>query len=253
MRIKSHQTVWIFLILVFSFADREFLFGRNRFNNDEYDGNSLVASNVFLRSSLIPSENVLSSDPMRPPSKVKAFFLSFLIPGAGEYYVGAKKTAKVFMGTEILLWSTYLSFRVYGNWKRSDYELFAVTHAGVHGTEKDHAYYVAMENYNSLREYNEAKLQQRRLADLYPEDGTYYWQWDSSSSRKKFATLRISSDRAFNRSLFVIGGILLNHLISGIDAMRLARKADKLHRKQMQIGVAGLPEGGFVVGLWKTF
>jgi hypothetical protein len=253
MRIKSNKTVWIFSILVLLFTNGEFLFGLDGLNRAESNGNSPYDSNAFLRSALISSEDASSSDQMKPPSKAKAFFLSFLIPGAGEYYVGSKKMAKVFLGTEILLWSTYLSFRVYGNWKRHDYELFAMTHAGVHATGKDHAYYVAMEDYNSLHEYNEAKLRQRNLSDLYPEDQEHYWRWDSSNSRKKFTTLRISSDLAFNRSLFVIGGILLNHLISGIDAMRLARKEDQLHQKQMQIGVAGLPEGGFVVSLWKTF
>ena len=242
------------LLITFFLVHGGNLFGLDGSEQSEKDDLSMGSSPVFFRAALVssPSESSVSERPA-PPSKAKAFFLSFLLPGAGEYYAGSKKMAKIFLGTETLLWSTYISFRMYGNWKKNDYELFAVSHAGIQTSGKDHKYYVAMENYNSLREYNEAKLRQRNLADLYPEDKQHNWQWDNKDSRNKFGALRVSSDRAFNRSLFVIGGIFINHLISGIDALRLARKEEKRHNQDIQVGVAGLPEGGMVVGVWKVF
>jgi hypothetical protein len=250
---NQYRTVRIFLVVLLVIHGGA-LFGLNGLERSENEDRTADIAPVFSRAALISSANESAVSERRvPPSKAKAFFLSFLLPGAGEYYTGSKKMAKIFFGTEVLLWSTYMSFRIYGNWKKSDYELFAVSHAGIQPSGKDHDYYVAMENYNSLREYNEAKLRQRNLSDLYPEDEQHHWQWDNKDSRKKFGTLRVASDQAYNRSLLVIGGIVVNHLISGIDALRLARKEEKKVNQDVHVGVAGLPEGGVVVSLWKIF
>ena len=41
------------------------------------------------------------------PSPRRAFLYSALVPGAGEYYAGAKRKAAVFFGLEVLAWSLY--------------------------------------------------------------------------------------------------------------------------------------------------
>ena len=51
------------------------------------------------------------------------------------------------------------------------------------------------------------------------------WEWDSESSRKRFRSLRLSSKRAFQRATFAGGAILLNHLVSAIDAAFQGRRA----------------------------
>jgi hypothetical protein len=164
--------------------------------------------------------------------------------------------ASIFFGAEVLLWSTFASFRVYGNWKKHDYEQFAVSHAGITLSGKDRDYFVALEHYDNLRAYNEAKLKERDFDALYPETSEYDWQWDSRSSRLEYETLRVASDRAFERSLIVIGGIVLNHLVSAVDALRLGRKARDGSRpaeSSLQVGLAGLPEGGIRVMAVKHF
>jgi len=217
-------------------------------------GNGLrysINSSGFDRALLISSAEGESSYPHS--SKVKAFFFSFTLPGAGEYYAGSSKMAKVFLGSEAILWATYFSFRTYGNWKKNDYQQFAVSHAGVKLSGKDHQYFVNIENYNDIREYNDAKLRQRDAGALYPENKDYTWQWDSKSSRLRYVKLRVASDRAYNRSLFVIGGVILNHIVSGIDAIRVVRKNQGLRKSGVKVGVIGLPEGGIILTLWKVF
>lgn len=205
----------------------------------------------FDASLLIRSqEPIVPESNLKSPSELKAFLLSFVLPGAGEYYAGSKKMAKIFFSSEVLLWTTYLSFRTYGNWKKDDYQQLAVSHAGVNLSGKDHQYFVNIENFNTLREYNEAKLQQRQFDELYPETSYYNWQWDSEASRQHFEKLRIASDKAYNRSLFVIGGIIVNHIISGIDALRIAKRSQKEREHMIHMGVAGLPEGGMLVLFW---
>lgn len=207
-------------------------------------------SSDFHRSSLTGSEKTVTE---KTPSKARAFLLSFILPGTGEYYAGSKKMATIFLGTEVLLWTTYFSFRIYGHWKKHDYQLYAVSHAGISPAGKDQQYFVDIENYHNIREYNEAKLRQRNVGALYPENESYRWQWDSETSRLEYEKLRIKSDHAYSGSLFVIGGILANHIISGIDALRIAKKRERMSENRVRFGVVGLPEGGVVVSLWKKF
>ena len=65
--------------------------------------------------------------------------------------------------------------------------------------------------------------------------------------------MRVASDKAFNRSLFVVAAIILNHISSGIDAVRIARKAGPPQENPARIGFLGLPEGGMVVSLSKSW
>lgn len=211
------------------------------------------AAEPFHRSLLVPAENTSNLiQENKLPSRGKAFILSFLLPGAGELYAGSPKMAKIFFGVEVALWATYASFRAYGHWKEEDYKRYAVAHAGVTLAGKDHQYFVDVENYPNIRAYNDAKLQQRDVAAMYPETDEWAWAWDSEKSQKRFEKLRLASDDAYSNSLFVIAGILINHIVSGIDAMRIARKAQKAENT-LQLGMAGLPEGGAVLKISQKF
>jgi hypothetical protein len=188
------------------------------------------------------------------PSRAKAFFLSLAVPGAGEYYAGSKKAATVFFGAECTLWAVFGGFKSYGAAWEHDYRIYAAAHAGVvDPAGKGHDYYANIENYMTVVDYNDAKLQQRDLRALYPEGRGFDWKWDSIESRRRFEQMRIRSDRAMRNSTFVIGGIVLNHLISGIDAIRAARANGRSGGEGVKVGVAGFPEGGGMVWLVKRF
>jgi len=205
----------------------------------------------FHSSMLVSAADTV--DTVKKPSKAKAFMLSLLVPGTGEWYAGSNGMAKIFFGTEVALWTTFASFRIYGGWIRDDYQSFAAAHAGVDPSDKDHAYFVAVENYMNIQAYNQAKLQQRDLSAMYPEDENYSWDWDSDSSRESFEKMRVKSDKAFSRSMIVVGAIVINHVISGIDAVRVANSKGKKTSPPVHVAVAGLPEGGAVISVWKVF
>lgn len=185
------------------------------------------------------------------PSPGKAFMLSLLLPGLGEYYAGNRVMSRVFGLTELTLWSTFFGFRFYGSRMRTDYELYAVAHAGVDPAGKNNDYFVNIENYADLRAFNNAKLQQRQLAAMYPETEEYWWEWDTESSRRHYERMRIGSDRAYDRATIVVAGIVLNHMISGIDAMRVARRAGAETRAT--VGFFPLREGGLMCACRFTF
>jgi hypothetical protein len=182
--------------------------------------------------------------------RARAFFLSLVLPGAGEYYAGSKKAAWLFLGTEMALWCGYGAFRTYGDWKKDDYRLFAAVHAGVDLSGKGHAYFVDMENYSTLLDYNDAQLQKRYPQGMVPEDKAHFWSWDSDASQMHFKSLRLSSDRAYSRSLIVVGAIVVNHIVSGIDAVRAAKKKEKLY---LHIGIREFGKNGIGITLVKRF
>ena len=250
---KVNKVFWLMYLIVF-LSQSELSFGGSNSNRSEKEPALFGSPAGFNRSSLVYSQDTIVhvSNP-KSPSKLKAFLLSFILPGVGEYYAGSKRLTKIFLSSEIILWTAYFSFRTYGNWKKDDYIQLAVSHAGVNASGKDHQYFVNIENFDHIRAYNEVKLRQRQFDELYPENGYYSWQWDSETSRLTFERLRIASDTAYHRSLFVIGGILVNHIISGIDALRLAKKSRQESENPLRIGVAGLPEGGMMVLFWKPF
>lgn len=197
-----------------------------------------------------------SQDP-RLKAKGKAFLYSLLLPGAGEYYVGNKTMAKVFFFTEVILWASAISFDSYSNWKRDDMYVYAATHAGAHAEDKPAQYFVDIGNYDNIYEYNDAKQRQREFYKVYSED-EYYWSWDSQENRDKFENMRISSDRAHNRAIFAIGGIIANHLVSAIDAVWQSNRYNKRIKNEqnsegMRLRFDAHPAGYYAMTLEKRF
>jgi hypothetical protein len=153
----------------------------------------------------------------------KAFFLSLLIPGAGQYYVGEKGWAKTFLLSEGLLWLGYAGFREYGSWRENDYRVFASVHAGVDPEGKDAEFFNDVGFYDSVFERNRVTLwEEGPEALLVPEGSQPSWAWDGEASRLTFRSLRSSSLTARERSLYVVGGIIMNHVMSAIQAARSA-------------------------------
>lgn len=221
-------------------------------SKDGTKDNDAAGKKEFHKSLLLQSEQSQPLSNFHSPSRGKAFLLSFLLPGLGEYYAGSKKMAKVFLGTEVALWTTFFSFRIYGDWRKDDYKNFAIAHAHINPTGKNHDYFVDIEHYDDIRAYNQSKLQKREVDKLYPDNKEYSWKWDSKKNRLKYEQIRMSSDRAFSNSVLVVGVVVLNHLVSGIDAMRVARKADK-KISEVKMGFFPVPGGGIQFCLAKKF
>ncbi len=169
-----------------------------------------------------------------------AFLRSLLIPGAGEHYLGHRTLAKSFFITEISLWVGLFSFRAYGKWLRDDAIAFAATHSGAYTDGKPSQFFVDIGNYINVDEYNDAKQRMRQFDKVYTDESDF-WQWDKDINRHDFEQMRIASDRAYNRSVFVLGGIFANHIISAFDAVwrtrSYNRKVDKMNEGSVHLNV----------------
>ncbi len=154
-----------------------------------------------------------------------AIIYSLLLPGMGELYAGSYSSGKYFTIAEGALWATYFGFNTYGNWQKDNYKSFAASNARVINNGKNSDYYANIGLYLSINEYNETQAFDRNFAAMYnPEQ--YYWNW-TSQDRKTYRNMWLSSENAYNDLRFVVGAMILNRIISAINAVRLVSKYNK--------------------------
>jgi TM2 domain-containing membrane protein YozV len=153
-----------------------------------------------------------------------AFLMSLIVPGTGQLYAGRFDVGKYFMISEASLWLTYISFTIYGNWLLNDAYNFAVIHAGIDKNGKSDQFFLDIANWDNVTEYNNDKLSTGQYNLLYyPENGWGFY-WDQVSNRKIYREDKLAADRIKNDRLFIIGAVLVNHVISAISAIFVTNK-----------------------------
>jgi hypothetical protein len=176
----------------------------------------------------VRAESAMFDDaiPAAKKSAGLAALYSIVLPGAGEYYAGGLEAAKYPLIAEGALWLTWGTMQYYGGWMRNDARRFAVLHAGVATTDASDQFYVDVSNFSNTYDYNEKKLRDRSPDLVYSTPATA-WQWDSDGNRQQFREQRVSSERVFNNARFVVGAMLVNRIVSAINAARLARQFNR--------------------------
>ena len=170
---------------------------------------------------------ILQSETPEKKSVGKAMLYSLLLPGMGEFYVGNKSSGKLFLGIEILAWSTMLINKSYYSSLKNDYKTYASQHAQVIRASKGAQYWIDIGKYNNVYAYNEQRANERRIEELYDETGTDYWSWESQKKRFTYDRKRLSAVNIKDREVYFFAGILVNHLVSAINAVRLARRHNR--------------------------
>jgi hypothetical protein len=160
-------------------------------------------------------------------SRYRAALYSLLIPGAGQYYLGKKRTARYYFAAEAITWIGYLSFRTYGNWKKDDYIKFGAVHANAQLEGKSDEFLAWVGFYENIREFNTfgrvGDPDRPYLADT-PEN---HWEWQTPAYREAWRDIRNRSKEAYRRADFMIGVAIVNRVISVIDAIRSAGRMDR--------------------------
>ena len=146
---------------------------------------------------------------------------SAVLPGLGQIELGEKKRSKVFLLLEVTLLATCLGSYYFSDKQIKNYKSFSADHAGVNIRNKNHKYWVDIGNYIDYRVYNQEHLRFRESEDLYLSDQE--WHWDLDMNRKKFKKMRINADIMKRRTNFIIGSIIINHIVSSIDVHYLKR------------------------------
>ncbi len=148
---------------------------------------------------------------------------SAILPGWGEEALQKSKRARIFRLTEVSLVSACITAYTFSGHQANQYKSFAVEYAGVDSRGKNHEYWVDLGNYTDMANYNDEHLRFRDMKNLYPENEGWDWSWDSKENKKSFEKMRIRSDLLALTGKFILGGIVVNHIVSAIDALYLTR------------------------------
>lgn len=155
-----------------------------------------------------------------------AIIYSLLLPGMGELYGGNYSSGKYFTAAEGLLWISYIGMNTYAGWKKDDYKSLAVKNAGVTPDGKDDKFYATIGEYPSVDNYNNIKTLEYNFAEMY-DANKYYWNWQSNNDRKNYRNLWVKSEQAYNDLRFIVGGMIINRIISAINAARIVSLYNK--------------------------
>jgi hypothetical protein len=211
---------------------------------------ALVLKEAQVRSASNPTLDITPSGESEK-SVVLAIAASLILPGMGELYAGSFESGKYHLIAEGGLWLTYAGFRMHSNWLRQDAQTFASQHASANFVNKDDQYSVNIGNFNTTEEYNDEKGRNREFDLIYqPSRPDYQWNWDFEANRLRFREMRIHSGEVKNNSKFVIGVIVINHLLSAFSA---GKKASAYNRSlstmdQLEIQTYALNDGTKIDG-----
>jgi hypothetical protein len=189
-----------------------------------------------------------------------AVIYSLLLPGMGELYAGGFGSGKFFLMGEAALWVTYAAFEIHGNDLRDGARSYAAARASVQISGKDDQFFVDVGNFATMDEYNDKRLRDRQPARLYSVAEGQWWQWDSENARLNFREQRVSSEDMYNNRKFVGAAIVINHIVSAINAARAALSFNSSLEKslgsvELSSRVLGSPgrEHGVLVTVSKSF
>ena len=125
--------------------------------------------------------------------------------------------------TESVIFISILGSYSNSNKFESNYQAYAAQHAGVSPIGKNRQYWIDIGNYSSIDQFNEEHLRWRDFNAVYEQDKNWNWAWNDDGNRIFFEKMRIKADTWKLRASFLIGGMVLNHIISAIDALYLFR------------------------------
>ncbi len=184
-----------------------------------------LKSRIDLKDSPIPELN-LGTNSKEEKSGTLAFLYSFLIPGMGELYINRYDVGLYFTAAEGALWLGLSGLNYYGNWQRDNYKDYAAVHAGIDLANKNENYFATISSYLNINDYNTEKYLNREFHKVL-DVNTHSWNWPSNDARKKYRSMWVSSESAFNNIRFAAAMIIVNHLVSAINAVILTNKYNR--------------------------
>ena len=169
---------------------------------------------------------------------------SLLLPGMGELYADAYDMGKYFTIADGILWGTYIGMSSYTSWQEDNYKSYAAVNAGVDNSNKDADYYATISEYSNIESYNDQKALERNFDEMYNEQ-VYFWKWQTSEERETYRDMWLSSEQTSNDLRFIVGGLLLNRVVSAINAARLVSKYNSRLEEQtswnISVGFQSIP------------
>jgi len=165
-----------------------------------------------------------------------AILYSMILPGMGELYAENFGSGKYFTIAEVTLIGVYFGVNSYGNWKKDNYQAFAGSAGSVNLQGKNDDYFARIGEYKDIEQYNDIKSLNRQFDEMY-DPASFYWEWKTDEERERYRDMWLSSQHAYNNLRFVVGAMLLNRLISTINAVRSVTAYNKALESKNESGL----------------
>lgn len=237
-------------------------FGHDSPRLSEIETPFLAQNNSSLKQRVETS--LAGQSPGERKSIQKAFLLSAILPGAGEFYMGSKTRMLIFGGIEVLSWTGYLTYHHKGKDKEDEFRKFADEHWSLDdyiefintefldGTnwryeidnynpddwDSIHIYlppsfihdvidawlHDKQQYYEMIGKYYEYQFGGGWDDNTQPSDTLYQWL---SGRAEHYEDMRDESNKFLKRAKWGIGAALVNRVLSAFDAALLARSHNK--------------------------
>ncbi|MGD8395096.1 MAG: hypothetical protein PVF43_06445 [Candidatus Eiseniibacteriota bacterium] len=174
------------------------------------------------------------------PSRGRTILYSALVPGLGQLKWGSRPVGVALMLGEVASWTSFITFRAQGASRKDRYIDYAERFAGISDADGEaDSYFQSLARYDRSDpgpgSYNEIEVRLVAIRELYPDDpvaqqryieensitGNLAWDWESEARRLQFADLRSSSESAYHRADFSIGGMVAGRILSLMHAIWL--------------------------------
>ena len=199
--------------------------------------------NAFFMDSMLGNRTLGTQlEGLRPRESMKspnrAFLSSLVVPGSGQLYVGAKR-GYLFLTADIALLVGYFITRSDAENSRDEYRDMVREHVIFDGPG-------TFETWDPIEDFEHATLFDN-WHNVYTENNgeplsrTGKWYWDDrrafkdedrkgdsdSPNREEALRLRYEANDKFELARTLLGGVILNHAISAIEARIVAKQQNK--------------------------
>ena len=199
--------------------------------------------NAFFMDSMLGNRTLGTQlEGLRPRESMKspnrAFLSSLVVPGSGQLYVGAKR-GYLFLAADIALLVGYFITRSDAENSRDEYREMVREHVIFDGPG-------TFETWDPIEDFEHATLFDN-WHNVYTENNgeplsrTGKWYWDDrrafkdedrkgdsdSPNREEALRLRYEANDKFELARTLLGGVILNHAISAIEARIVAKQQNK--------------------------
>ena len=198
-------------------------------------GNNL--NNKFKSNYIKLKSFPLENSNIKKKSAGLAILYSVLLPGMGELYADSYESGKYFTIVDAVSWGALAGFSVYGDRQRDNYLVYAKSFGGVNPDGKDDKYFADIGFYDDVESYNREQELNRDFKARYT-GADNYWKWESDQRRKEYRNLWLSSENAKNNVRFAVGALILNRLVSAINAVRLVSAYNRNLEKKLSWNVS---------------
>ncbi len=188
-----------------------------------------VSNNVLLNES---KSKILPQDQTQKKNAGLAILYSLILPGMGELYAGDYSFGKYLTIADGVFWGFVAGFNIYGDWQKDNYRSFAQSRGGIDLNGKDEQYFADIADYVDVEQYNRIQELNRNFGDRYNIE-THHWNWGDNTTRREYRNMWTSSEGAYNNVRFAVGALIVNRLVSAINAVRLVAR----HNKQVDEGM----------------